>query len=72
MMRRISNERDQQKGLRPADEREDIRMTYLQATALALKWFILTVGTVSAAGGLVWVTWRLIPAGVKKRIFEED
>jgi hypothetical protein len=47
-------------------------MTYLQVTALALKWFILTVGTVSAAGGLVWITWRLIPAGAKKRIFEED
>ena len=47
-------------------------MTYLQVTALALKWFILTVGTVSAAGGLVWIAWRLMPAGAKNRIFEED
>lgn len=47
-------------------------MTYLQDTLQTLKWFLLTVGKISAAGGLVCFAWHLLPERVKKKIFEED
>lgn len=45
-------------------------MTYAQATLAALTWVGSAIAITAAASGLVWIAWRLLPATIKKKIFE--